>query len=438
MALDGFQPLMIDFYHEAHLDELWKRVQPAYDQEIQRYHMPLLNMTTTVDAYLRATSADFPIRRFHAWVEVLAAPKHVQTFHYGESTEVIVLRHSAEPMMFDIRHAYLFFQIDPIMLSDKAPLKQKKSLLDLMGTAPVPDDYKTDIGLLASQSLVKATEARLDKDSTEVDRATHQGYILTPYFASQLPLFEAQPQNMRFYAETLINNIDLKSRNHPASRMSNSTPAPLQRKAQTSKSLPRVRNSRPLAKRSKKAENLYSTHAGSPGNQEQAKALFGKALDEKGEPAEHAQAWYGLARIALLENRGSIALEAFEKTLQSSPDDFTRAWANIYLARLYSKHDSTQATKYYQDALAVNGASDMAKQAARTELQQLSQKSGESNTMRRIAILFISLIAALPAFCQAPPAAAATAAGAAAPAALPQGPHPKSATGGKRRYRRHV
>ena len=89
--------------------------------------------------------------------------------------------------------------------------------------------------------------------------------------------------------------------------------------------------------------------------------------------------WYGLARIALLENRGAVALEAFEKTLQSSPDDFTRGWANIYLARLYSKHDFALATKYYKDALAVSGASDMAKQAARTELQQLS-KNQENQT----------------------------------------------------------
>ena len=375
MALDGLQPLMIDFYRQANLEELWKRMQPAYDQEIQRYHTPLLNMTTTVDAYLRATSADFPTRRFHAYVEVLAAPQHVQTFHYGDSTWVIITP-AAQPLMYDIRHAYLFFQIDPIMLTDRAPLKQKRSLLDLMGTAPVSDDYKTDIVLLASQSLVKATEARLDKDTAAVDRATRQGYILTPYFASQLPIFEAQQQNMRFYAETLINNIDLKTE---TARLSKVTfdPAPLQRKAQTV--VVAGPELSPAGKTLEKAENLYSTHAGSPGNQEEAKALFGKALDEKGEPAEHAQAWYGLARIALLENRGQVALEAFEKTLQSSPDDFTRAWANIYLARLYSKHDFTLATKYYQDALAVNGASDMAKQAARTELLQLS-KNQENQT----------------------------------------------------------
>ncbi len=233
-----------------------------------------------------------------------------------------------------------------------------------------------DIVLLASQSLVKAVESRLDKDTGAIDRATRQGYILTPYFASQLPIFEAQQQNMRFYAETLVNNIDLKAETTRLSKVTFDA-VPLQRKAQ--KVVIAGPELSPAGKTLEKAESLYSARTPSNGNREEAKALFGKALDEKGELAEHAQAWYGLARIAILENRGQVALEAFEKTLQSSPDDFTRAWANIYLGRLYSKHDFTLATKYYQDALAVNGASEMAKQAARTELQQLS-KNQENQT----------------------------------------------------------
>ena len=43
------------------------------------------------------------------------------------------------------------------------------------------------VGLLSSQSLVKAVEARMDKDANAIDRATGQGYIMTPYFAEHLP-----------------------------------------------------------------------------------------------------------------------------------------------------------------------------------------------------------------------------------------------------------
>ena len=31
---------MIDFYRQANLAELWKRIQPAYNKEIVRYHAP--------------------------------------------------------------------------------------------------------------------------------------------------------------------------------------------------------------------------------------------------------------------------------------------------------------------------------------------------------------------------------------------------------------
>ena len=61
--------------------------------------------------------------------------------------------------MFDIRHAYLHFQIDPIMIKYGMDLQQKRSLLDLVQLAPLDDNYKTDFVLLANESLIKAVEA---------------------------------------------------------------------------------------------------------------------------------------------------------------------------------------------------------------------------------------------------------------------------------------
>jgi tetratricopeptide (TPR) repeat protein len=245
-------------------------------------------------------------------------------------------------------------------------------LLDLMGPAPLPDDYKTDFVLLASQSLVKAVEARLDKESSAADRATHQGYILTPFFTEQLPVFEAQPQSLRFYADVMINAINLKAE---TARLSNLKfdAAPLQRKAtQVVVAGPELS---PSGKTLEKAEAAYVDR-----NLDEAKSLFGKATEQKGEPAEHAQAWYGLARIAALEKQYDAAVQLFQKTLESSPDDFTRGWADVDLARLSrARHDVALATKYYRDALAVDGASDKAKQAASSELQEIS-KNQEKQT----------------------------------------------------------
>ena len=372
LALDGFQPLMIDFYRQAGLAELWKQVQPAYEAEIARYHKPILTMTGSVDAYLRSSVADFPGRKFHAIVEPLMQPQLIETRSYGDDT-YLVISPAATPPMYDIRHAYLFSLIDPLMLTYRVDIQQKRSLLDLVGSAPLPDDYKFDMVLLCSQSLVKAVEARLDKDKNAVNRATRQGYIMTPFFYEQLPAFENQQQGMRFYVDEMINAIDLNTESARLSTVKFDT-APLQRTAKKVEVAAPEPELSPAGKTLQKAESLFSARNEAPNNLQESKNLFIKALDQKGEAAERAQAWYGMARIALIEKKGSTAQQLFEKTLESSPDDFVRGWTDVQLGSIYrSQHDFAQATKYYNDALAVSGASDKAKEAAKSELNAISQ-----------------------------------------------------------------
>jgi len=371
LALDGFQPLMIDFFRQANLAELWKRVQPEYDKEIARYHAPILNMTGIVDAYLRTSTEDFPLRHFHAIIELLTAPELIQTRNYGDDT-FVVISPSAVPRMYDIRHSYLHFQIDPVMLTYRVDLQQKRSMLDLVQTAPLEQNYKEDFVLLANESLIKAVEVRLDKDKSAIDRATRQGYIMTPFFVEQLPGFEAQQQGIRYYADEMIDAINLQAEAERLSTVKFDS-TQLQRVAKQVTVAAPVPELSAAGKTLEKAEGLYLDRAASPNNLEEAKMLFSKALEQKGEAAEHAQAWYGLARISVLENRADVATQLFQKTLESSPDDFTRGWADVYLGRLAkSQHDFTLAVKYYQDALAVSGASDKAKQSASGELQQIS------------------------------------------------------------------
>lgn len=372
LALEGFQPLMIDFYRQAGLEELWKKAQPVYDAEIARYHKPILEMTGLVDAYLRASSADFPLRKFHAVVEPLIQPQLIQTRNYGDDTYVVISP-AEKPLMYDIRHAYLFSLVDPVILTYRVDVQQKRSILDLVGQAPMPEEYKYDMVLLSSQSLVKAIEARMDKDKDAVGRATRQGYVMTPFFHEQLGDFEKQQQSLRFYAETMINAIDLKAESERISTVKFDA-APLQRAAKKVQVEAPAPELSAAGKTLEKAEKLFSARTESPDNLQESKVLFLKALEQKGEPAEHAQAWYGLARISMLEKKGSAALQLFQKTLESSPDDFVRGWANVQLGSLYrSQQDIPQAQKYYNDALAVTGASEKAKQAARNELEAISK-----------------------------------------------------------------
>lgn len=365
MALSGFTPLLVDFYKQANLAELWNRSQPAYEKEMEKYHTPLLTTTTGVDGYLRVPAGGYLGRRFQVFIDLLAAPEQVQTRNYGDDAFVIVTA-SEKARLFDIRHAYLHFEIDPIVIKFGVELDQKRSLIDFAQLAPLEPNYKTDFVLLSNESLIKAVESRLDKNRGEVDQAARQGYIMTPYFAEQLPVFEKQEQGLRYYFEEMVAGIDLKRESNRIGDIKFDA-APLVRLGkQVTVAAPEPKLS-PSGKTLEKAEDLYTNRS-----LDQAKELYLKSLQETGSAVEHAQAWYGLARIAALQKQPDAAVKLFEKTLEAAPDDQTKAWTLVYLARLSrAASDPERAAKFYQEALGVKGASEAAHKAAQTESQNI-------------------------------------------------------------------
>ncbi len=367
MALADFSPLLTRFYKEANLAEVWARSQPAFQQEMVKYHPPVTSMVTTVDGYLRVPAGGYLGRRFRLYLDLLGAPEQVQTRNYGDDVFVIATP-SEQPRMFDIRHAYLFFEIDPIVIKYGMDLQQYGTLLDMVQNAPMDVSFKSDIVLLASGSLIKAVEARLDKNPAAVQQSAKQGYILAPYFAEQLPLFEGQPQGMRYFIEDMTATMDLK-REVARAKSIKFDAAPLARVArQVSVAAPKPVLS-PSGQTLEKAEDLYTARS-----LDEAKKLYLKALEQNGTSEEHAQAWYGLARISVLQNQPDAAVKLFEKTIDASPDAQTKAWSYVYLARLAKAGgDPEGAAKYYQQALAVKGASEKALQAAQTESRDVSK-----------------------------------------------------------------
>jgi tetratricopeptide (TPR) repeat protein len=312
MALADFSPLLIRFYREANLAELWKASQKAFQQEMVKYHPPVSSMTTLVDGYLRVPAGGYLGRRFRLYLDLLGAPEQVQTRNYGDDAFVVATP-SVQPRMFDIRHAYLHFEIDPIVIKYGMDLARYDTLLDLVQNAPMEENFKNDFVLLASESLIKAVESRLDKNPAEIQQAAKQGYILAPYFAEQLPVFERQPQGMRYYIEDMTGIIDLK-REIARAKSIKFDAAPLARTArQVSVAAPAPVLS-PSGQTLEKAENLYTAR-----ELEEAKKLYLKSLEQNGLPEEHAQAWYGLARISVLQNQPEAAVKLFEKTIDASP-----------------------------------------------------------------------------------------------------------------------
>jgi tetratricopeptide (TPR) repeat protein len=368
-AMQGFSDILVRFYREADIEEMWNRVQPAYDQVIERYHEPVSQAILQVNGYLRNVTSGYLGRRFQIYLDLLGAPNHIQIRVYADDF-FLVLTPSLEPQINDVRNAYLGYLIDPTALKYSDVINRKKPLIDFVQNAPLPEIYKSDFLLLLSKSLIKAVEARLTKGHQQelVDRALKEGYILTPYFAEQLRLYEKQEDSLKGYFPDMVKAIDLRTEARRLERVQFAA-APQVRLAKTAPVAPPPE---PTAgqKLLESAENLYDHR-----DLEKAKLAYNRVLQETDQKPLHASSYYGLARIAALERDPELAERLFQKALESEPEPQVRAWAEVYLGRLSdAAGDREEAMKHYNQALAVEGGSGKAKEAAQKGVQQSFQK----------------------------------------------------------------
>jgi tetratricopeptide (TPR) repeat protein len=374
LALEDFRLMLPDFYDQAEIGELWRRSQPAFNLMIEAYHSPVSKMVFEISSYFRQPLTGLMDRNFQIYVDALGPPNYVQARAYGSNYYVIVTP-SLEPRIQDLRHSFLRFTVDPLGTKYGLKLIEKRSLLDIAVGAPaLPDIYKNDFVLLATESLMKAVEARLDRTPQAVDAALADGFVLTPFFFEQLHAYENQPSSMRLYFPEMIDAIDLEketkrlqnvkfawaqkgklAKEPPLSARSSITAAP----APTT----------PAGKMVSQAEDLYANK-----DYDKAKPLFLKSLELSGESGDHARAYYGLARIAALQKDPEMSERLFKKTLESTPDAQVKAWSLVYLGKLSDiAGDRVQARKNFEEALTVPGASKRARDEAEKGLQQISK-----------------------------------------------------------------
>lgn len=366
--------LLAAFYVEAHLDQLWQQVQPYCRGTVSEYNQPVARLVLESNAYLRNPSGNYLGRRFQIFIEPLGAPNQVQNRYYIDDYFVVVTPH-AEPPVAEIRHAFLRYLLDPLGVKYADEIASKKSLFEYAQLAPaLPALYKGDFNLLAVECLIKAVESRMDHNPAAAEQALREGYILTPAFAEQLAVYEKQDAALRLFLPDMLEKIDTKKEKirlagvqyveQPAQR--------LLRPASSSGTA--VEPPQPAltgaAKTLADAEKAYEDHKSSDRNMAAAKEMYLRVLQESDQNSVHARAYYGLARIAVLERDGETGDRLFRKTLELDPDAETRSWSLLYLARLAdSQNDRAQAQEYYRQALAVPGLPDQVREAAEKELQ---------------------------------------------------------------------
>lgn len=369
-GMTGLSPLLAAFYKEAGIEELWKRSQKAIDQFVERYHTPVSEAVLGVNVYVRQPMTGVAGRKFQIFVELQGAPNQIQTRSYGNEYTIVVTP-STDVRAFDVRHGYLHYSLDHLATRNREVLERKKPIVDhALRAKALEDSYKEDFLLLASESLIKAIEARLDKKPEMAQQALRQGYILTPYFSERLPEYEKQEEPMAGFFKEMAAGIDLRKED---ARLQLVT---FDREAATRTARPAAPVEAPgpvltgAAKTLDEAEKLYLAR-----DLDKAKAQFLAVLQQTDQPPMHAGAYYGLARIAALQKDPETAVRLFQKTLELGPEAPVKAWSLVYLGQLeLAAGERVQAGKYFQQALQVEGASDLARQKAHQGIQLSSQQ----------------------------------------------------------------
>lgn len=370
-GLNGLSPLLAAFYQQAGIHQLWLQAQGAYQEMIGAYHAGVTQALFEANAYLRNPTSGFTGRRFQIFIDLLGAPNQIQTRSYKDDYFVVVTS-SPEPRINDIRHAYLHYLLDPLSLRFVDQLERLKPLAELAAPAPALDEaYKNDLVLFGTECVIKAVEARLASGASNrqalVNEAVREGFVLTQALADGLAVYEKEQEALRLYFPDLLANIDLVREDKRLENVQFVSTLPAKKVTPPRSEPVLTADEQALAQ----AEDLYAKR-----DLDGARQSYLKVLDQANQPALHPKAYYGLARIAVLERNPELAEKLFQKTLEISPDNETKSWANLYLARLAdAQGDRDEAKKYYEAVLAIPDAPESVKTAAQKGLAEPFQKN---------------------------------------------------------------
>ena len=378
LAAAAMSQILERFWEEAELDKIWKEIQPAYDQLLEQYNEPVSQEVLKANAFLRNVTSGYLGRRFSIYLDFMGAPNQFETRSYGDDYFVVITPTMKVPVD-EIRHAYLFYVLDPLSLKYSNNIGDKRPLNRFAQLAPALDEhFKLDFYLLTTACLVKAVETRLAplpaaQKAGKIDEALREGYILTPYFYEHLPAYEKQEKSMRFYYPDMIGAIDLQVENNRLGNVEWAAKRATRVLRAGSEASPKKVLSGP-AKTLEDADNLYYQK-----QYDQARDTYAAVLKETDSQPYHAKAYYGMARIAAVKTEFELSVKLFEKTLDLSPETETRSWALVYLGRLsYTGCDPEAAIGYYKQVLAMEGAPANARKAAEEGTKDASKDTARA------------------------------------------------------------
>jgi tetratricopeptide (TPR) repeat protein len=363
-SLSELPPLLAAFYQEANLEMLWQQARPDLNKAIAQYSEPVTLAVEKVNSYLRIVSGSSNRgRHFQIYVDLLGPPNQVQRRSFIDDDYVVVTP-AVELPVDQIRHAYLRFQIDPLGIKSADEIQKKRALHDYALNSPIlSQQFRDDFLLLAIESCTKAIESRLDRRPAMADQALREGFVLTPAFAELLAKYEKQEVAMRLYFPEMVAGIDLKKERQRLSSVDFITDQQVRTYRVTREVGPPELTG--LNKILDDAEQLITDRAKDPGNTTRAKEAYNQVLEQTTEKPMQAKAYYGLARLAVLQNDPETGDRLFRQVLELDPDVATKAKSLVYIGRLADfRGEKDEAQQFYKAALALPGIPDSARSDA--------------------------------------------------------------------------
>lgn len=348
----GFADLLREFYLAARISQRWLEFRPQYEQTMAELGPSLRDLIVRVDSYLRIPLGNAYTRTLAIYVE-LAAPQNSVNVRSYQDNYYVVMGGGTLQKIDEVRHAYLHFHLDNLVARNIARFEGGSSLLGLVSKADGVDPaYTSEFHIMATESLIRAIELRLDKTPEAVAKeriaaAYRTGLLLAPRFYEALEIYEQREASFREHFAEMASKTDIKGEQLRFQQTFHKIPVPERTEARSE-----VPVAAPAAPANPVRSLLKEGEAAlNSGDRQTARAAFEKVLAEH--DRDHGAALYGLALIVSQEDDVEQAKMLFERTVQStSAEPSMKVWAYIYLGRIYDLECSRErAISYYQQAL---------------------------------------------------------------------------------------
>lgn len=384
-------PLLRRLANDIDLHVLWVENHPAYEALTNRLHGPLTQMIVSTNYYLKTPATTASGRHFLVVLEPLLSPEETNARVYGSDYVVVASPKNGQISMELVRHAYLHYEIEPLLYARATSMDRMLPILRAVDDAPLDFEFKSDIVALVIECMIRAIEARtmdtgiadvkvpayLPHSEAEqyehahtvafqkqeavreqaVDHSMSQGYVLTQYFYNELKNFEKSPESLDEAIGPMVYGMDISVETHRARQvtfdahgeghmMSHAPQRPPQPKELDLAEMKLMKGD--VAGATALAQKALENHSGDPG-----------------------QADFILARADLMNGKIDDAQAAFRNTLTTAKDLRMLAWAHIYLGRILDVEEQRdEALAEYKAALTVRDGQPDTKEAAESGLKQ--------------------------------------------------------------------